>query len=159
MTLRDTVAAQRLYLRWQWRRPRALLWPLFLATAGGVFSASTPGLTPNQIAELVLVAPAIAVAYRIALYATLPFWRRNFLRQQPGLGHTWLVELDELGCRAASQHQDTHTAWSRYVAWAESRTVILVYRNDALFQFVPLRAVDAEFLAIFHGLVAKLPRR
>lgn len=37
--------------------------------------------------------------------------------------------------------------------------MLLVYRNDAMFQFMPARACDAAFTTTFRDLVASLPRR
>ena len=159
VTRRDLVAAQRLYLRWRWTRPRALASPALLAACGGVFAASTPGLDRLQIAGLVLTAPAVALVFRAAIYAMLPFTVGNFVRRQPSLGHVWRVAIDERGCRSLTQHQDLYTPWSRYVAWAQDGNVILLYRSDMLYQFVPLRAVDAHLLSTLHEVVAGLPRR
>ena len=159
VTLADVVAGQRLHLRWRWRQPRALVLPLALAACAGAVVAGTPGATQEQVGEAALAAALVNVALRALFYALMPVLKRNAIRDQPSLAHAWRVELDAQGVRALTAHQDLRTPWTGYVAWAEDARVVLVYRNNILFQFMPTRAIDPDFRATFRELAGNLPRR
>ena len=160
VTRADLVAAQRLHLHWLWRQPRAFVTPLLLAACAGLVVVITdPGATWGYIVKPMLGAVLLVAALRAVSYGLLPLGARNFRRLQPNLALPWRVELDAQGLRALTPQQDVRTAWGDYIAWAEDTRVVLVYRSDAVFQFLPMRALDAVFLGTFRGLVAALPQR
>lgn len=165
-TRADLVAAQRLFYRWHWRRPRTLVGPLLIVLVVGA-AAAAPGLDAPTIAGLplgfdakaALGAAAFIVGGRALVYAGMPFLMRDFRRRQPDLAYPWRVELDRIGVRAVMPHRDVRIAWSDYVAYAQDAQVLLVYQSDAMFQLVPTHAVDAAFLDAFRELRGNLPRR
>ena len=159
LAVADLVAAQRLHLRWRWQQPRALVLPLAVATCFGVLASTVTDAGIEQVAQAATVGAVFVVALRALTYALIPVLRRNAVRDQPNLGHPWRVELDAQGIRAMTPYQDLRTPWTAYVAWAEDNRVVLVYRNDVLFQFMPVRAVDDAFRATFRQLAGTLPRR
>ncbi|MGU3664926.1 YcxB family protein [Methylobacterium sp. A49B] len=160
VTRADLVAAQRLHLRWRWRQPRTLLQPLFLAACAGIVTVATEPTAALWQAALAMLGMLLFTAIlRVALYALLPLGIGDFRRRQPNLGLDWRVELDAVGLRALTAQQDVRTPWNEYIAWAEDARMLLVYRDDTMFQFMPARACDAAFTATFRDLVASLPRR
>lgn len=170
VTRADLVAAQRLHLRRLWRRPRAFVAPLVFALCVGVAAAAADPTAARgqvgwvqfdrmQVGRAMLYALLLVAGLRAVSYGLLPLGARNFRRLQPNLALPWRVELDARGLRAITPQQDVRTAWGDYVAWSEDARVVLVYRSDAVFQFLPVRALDAAFLTTFRDRVAGLPRR
>jgi len=147
----DYVAANRLHARliyFSWRGLRALVivWLLYTLVAvaiGGQWTLA--GILPI-LAGTAIGTPIIALAI-LGINALLLARRtRRLFDQQRSLHGKMMAKWNEAGLQLTSPNGSGIHEWSDFIKWAESKTILLFYQNDMLFNLVPQRALDAEQL-------------
>ncbi|MBR1216967.1 YcxB family protein [Bradyrhizobium sp. U87765 SZCCT0131] len=88
----------------------------------------------------------------------VPFRVRELLRDKRVLQQEWQVELSEAGLRAFTAGRDVHVPWSDYIDYWEDDRVILLYRQKAQYQVIPVAAANPDFLKVLHRKLAASPR-
>lgn len=154
-TVDDLVAA---YQRHHWalfrgRKTRVALAVSLsvVAIALGVLIEDDPVATAAiLLASLIggLLLPSTMIRWRVPVVA------RRIYAQQRGLHDEIHVAADAAGIAARSARMEGQTPWSHYLRWREDRRVILLYQSDALFQFVPKRALSEAQVATLRGFAA-----
>ena len=110
-TPEDLAACYRAQLRWRYRRPQILYWPLLAALAAGlVVLAGTDRVTAWTLLQpfcfmFVFFAVLLALPYGLA-----PWTARRNHRQQARFRQGWLVEFSRFGLRAVTNSQDNAIA-------------------------------------------------
>ena len=156
----DVTAAQRKHMRWLARRPRTWVYLVgFVLLCVASYAVTSPGWGPIPLAASAVGCLGFMVVWCLAVYAAMPLLGRRAMKTQPNLSHEWRVDLSEHGVRAVTPNQDSFVAWADYVAWGEDARVLLIYQSDRLFQFVPKRGLEPNFLEVVRRLAARLPKR
>lgn len=152
-TQNDYVAAPRLHYRKQvlarkfWGRLTLVTFGIAIASAlalsifGVEFLEVVPialfGATGGGIGLLIIV---------VGNYLLLPRRSRRLFRQQRSLHRETTFAWDAISGCWSSDNGNSRTKWSDYHAWAEGSATILLYLNDQLFQFLPLRVFAQDQL-------------
>lgn len=91
----------------------------------------------------------------------LPRRARRLFAQQRTLHHEHRTVFDASGFRQTSVRADIALPWGELLHWHLGREVLLLYGNDLLAYFLPVRAFAPGQLAQVQGLLkqAGLPRR
>ncbi len=156
----DLVACYRAQLRWRYRRPQIVYWPLLASlTAGLVVLAGGGPVTAWPLLEPFCFMFALFAVLLVLPYVLAPWTARRNYGKQPNLRQDWLVEFSRFGLRAVTDTQDNTVAWSDYVGWSRDDRIWLVWQSNQLVQFIPARALSPDAAAVFERLVAHLPRR
>ena len=87
----------------------------------------------------------------------VPFRVREVLRDEKIVRQEWLVELSDDALHASTAGRDVRVPWSDYVDCWEDDRVILLYRQKAQYQVIPVAAADAQFLKVLHKKLEALP--
>ena len=91
----------------------------------------------------------------------LPRRARRLFAQQKTLHHDHLGTFDSTGFRLTSVRCNVVVPWHEMLGWHLGRKVLLLYNNELLANFVPVRAFGAAELAQVEALLkqAGVPRR
>lgn len=91
----------------------------------------------------------------------LPRRSRRLFAQQRTLHHEHRTVLDATGFRQHSVRADIALPWGELLRWHVGRDVLLLYSNDMLAYFIPVRAFGIGQLAQVEAILtqAGLPRR
>lgn len=84
-----------------------------------------------------LIGPLVMIRWRVPVLA------RRIYAQQRDLHEALTVQADPEVLATQSEVGESRTPWSHYIRWVEDDEIILLYRSDALFQFIPKRVLDA----------------
>jgi lipopolysaccharide export LptBFGC system permease protein LptF len=156
----DVADTLRANLLWRLTRPRTLLALMFMAVSISALVAVT-GLTDGNwgiALPFVLLGLVMALSNGV-VYLMMPTTARRTWRQQKSLQAEYDVTMTNGGLRAQTDTSDVFTAWDNYVAWQETRRILMVFQSELLFQFAPKSAFTVEQLKIARSLMAALPRR
>lgn len=144
-TAEDTAAAYRrqyLALFWSWRSLVSILVSLILVAAfvSMMFPGDLFGLTLILSLALLggILVPVAMIRWRV------PAAARRIHAQQRDLQRVVTLTADAAGLHAETETGSSRTPWSDYLRWREDERVILLYRSDAIFQFIPTRVLNAE---------------
>lgn len=85
----------------------------------------------------------------------IPRIARRIYAQQQDLRSEIGVSVDAEALRARIATGDTRTPWSHFIRWREDAHVVLLYRSDLLFQFVPKRVLSEAQIEAMRLLAAK----
>lgn len=94
-------------------------------------------------------------------YLLLPRRARRLFAQQRTLHHEHRTAFDATGFRQRSVRADSALPWSELLGWHLGHEVLLLYSNDLLAYFLPVRAFAPGELARVEAILtdAGLPRR
>jgi len=167
-TPEDYVAVQRAMFVAQLRSRRFVRWAALLLgiTVVGIFLLMlTTGDRP-LVALLIAVGGAAGGAGGLAACLginrlLLPRRARRLFAQQKTLHHEHRTRFDANGFRQTSVRADIVLPWGELLHWHLGREVLLLYGNDLLAYFLPVRAFARAELAQVDAILtqAGLPRR
>ena len=141
----DTIRAYQLHYRDQlWRKASVISLAVLLVLETVVLAVALPGewlavaLIVTFSAVGGFVAPRLMIRYRI------PRAARKIHGQQKALQQPVEVEFAANGLRTTAPAGTSLTPWPHYRKMREDQHVMLFYQSDALFQFVPKRALPGS---------------
>ncbi|SDN86337.1 YcxB-like protein [Phyllobacterium sp. OV277] len=159
VTSADVTATYRSYVFWS--ATKLSTWFLIAAvialiTLGDIIWTGTYG-------HLTLV-PGAAIfvwvlIYYVGLYFAMPLLARRSIAKQKNLKQEWRVNITENGLRAVTQTQDLFVSWTDFVGWSQNSQTLIIYQNDRLMRYMPLRALTPEMLTIITSKLHSVPRR
>jgi YcxB-like protein len=92
----------------------------------------------------------------------IPIFARRIYRQQADLKLETRMEWDDQGFRATNSEGEGITRWAGFHRWKRGPNMLLLYRSDVLFNFVPLSGpgsqTDGDEIVSFLR-AAKVPER
>ncbi|WP_294320186.1 YcxB family protein [uncultured Sphingomonas sp.] len=131
----------------------------------GVGAMAIPFLVDGTASSALLPVPVAAMgALAIIIggnWLLLPRRARRLFMQQKTLHHEHRTMFDASGFRQASVRAEIALPWGELLGWHLGRDVLLLYSNDHLAYFIPVRAFGPEQLAQVEAVLmqANLPRR
>ncbi len=141
----DTIAAYRRHnLALFWSRRLLVALVVSLALVAGFVAVMLPGdlfgmgLILSVAALGGVLVPAAMIRWR------LPAAAKRIHAQQRDLQRAITLIADADGLRTETETGHSRTPWPDYLRWREDERVILLYRSDALFQFIPTRILDTR---------------
>lgn len=144
-TADDTAAAyRRQYLTMVWSRRTLVSILVSLALVGAFVTVMFPGDLFGLALILSLAAlggvlvPAVMIRWRV------PAAGRRIHAQQRDLQRAITITADAEGLRTETETGSSRTPWTDYLRRREDERVILLYRSDAIFHFIPTRILSAE---------------
>jgi YcxB-like protein len=149
-----TPTEKHLIAAYQRHWPTGLNWKLLLflallSLAMGFMLARPGPFRLQDIASISLggmVGGAVAAAIIQWLVAKIwiPHFARRVYRQQADLKRETRIEWSEAGFRAISNSGESTDPWSTFFQWKRSADMLLLYRSEALFNFIPLDLPGGE---------------
>ena len=149
ITADDYVAANRLhvhliYFSWRGLRALVILWLLYTLVVVALSGEWDLARILPLLGITTIGTPIIAACiFGINAFLLARRTRRLF-DQQRSLHGKMIAEWNEAGLQLASPNGSGIHEWSDFIKWAESKTMLLFYQNDMLFNLVPKRALTAE---------------
>jgi hypothetical protein len=159
----DSSAACRTNFLAAWRRPAALK---RFAIVIGVFAVL--GASFGWFNEQDMIA-ALIVAWGAALYAVvllllimgitfllLPRRTRKLFAQQRSIQRRFDYGWSDEGLEASSDLGSVRRGWREFHGWRRGPSAFLIYHNDQLFEFLPLRAMTGEEAEDLHATLTRV---
>lgn len=157
-TQADLKAAYALHIA----RPvtKALFWLVPIAVMLGLLVASTDReATGSDELIIIIVMLGWLVTVTLAIYFIvrflwLPRFSKRIYAQQMDLRGEVDIVWDESGFTATNASGHANLPWADFYRWKRSETMLLLYRSEAMFNFVPLH--DAAFVQAADEMVRHL---
>jgi hypothetical protein len=127
--------------------------------AGIVVAVITELEKPKDIMLMVggMLAWALAISlflYLFTRFLWLPRFVRRVYTQQKDLQRETDVIWDATGFTAENANGKAFLQWEHFHRWRRSKSMLLLYRSDALFNFLPLH--DPDFAQAADEMIAHL---
>ena len=168
-TAEDYVAGQRAMFAVQLRSRRFLGRMAGLLAFTIIASVAIPFVVDGQVTKAALAVmmpfPPVAAGLLASIigcnWLLVPRRAQRLFAQQKTLHHEQRALFDATGFRQTSVRAEVVLPWHELVGWHVGRRVLLLYGNDALAYFVPVRAFGPGQLAQVEAILteAGLPRR
>ncbi|HET7921552.1 MAG TPA: YcxB family protein [Gammaproteobacteria bacterium] len=100
--------------------------------------SSGPFLVPGVI--LMAWSVLLWVLIGIAKFVLIPVIARKRFKWQKRLQRPYNLSWNKDTFYMKGEHGESHTSWSDFSKWRESKHMILVYITDGLFRLIPKRA-------------------
>ena len=112
---------------------------------------------------VVLVIPvwlALMAIFTAMSWLGLPRVVRRIYGKQKTLHADCTVSWNEEAMGVVTPKATQHMLWTDFIRWSESKTSIILFQSDHLFNFIPKSALSAENLTDFRQklMVAKVPQ-
>ena len=103
---------------------------------------------------------ALLVALPLLTWIVLPQRVKRIYAQQKSLHLRYEVAWDLLAMDVTTAQGALHYPWADFMRWTESKTTILVYQSDMMFNFIPKSAFKNDDLDDFRSklIMAKVPK-
>ncbi|MBO9100852.1 MULTISPECIES: YcxB family protein [unclassified Rhizobium] len=151
----DVLAANR--LRMQTPRRRRIVWTV-LALMGVAETALGLVVTDVLLIGLGLFSCLAYPMWRLALhYWLLPRHSRRYYKQAAVLQEPITVAWSALGLATQSRMVTTSMPWSAYIGRLEDDAILLFLQTDALYQFIPKRALSPDQVQQLRAAAASVP--
>jgi hypothetical protein len=93
-----------------------------------------------MLAWTLVVLAALIVAVRLVW---LPRYAKRVFAQQRDLQSPVKIEWTDTHFIASAETGTTRMAWADFYRWRRNESILLLYRSEALFNFVPLDSAEA----------------
>lgn len=144
----DLCAAYALNMSRSWRKsltrliPLGLLFAAFLAIS--VFDKGPRHVTFVAGAMTIFISVTL-IFCTIVRFIWLPHFSKRIYTQQKDLHEATELSWDSVGFTATNSLGHATLPWADFYGWKHGKSMFLLYRSEALFNFFPL--ADPEFAA------------
>ena len=142
--LEDFKAAQRLHA-WGSRSGPWVTYLILGAFIVAGFGLLVAGLVPRYAetyGSLVFIAVVLIIFGFLGIFRNARQWPRQLERifdQQKDLHAPFEIELDEEGWHWRNEYGQTRIPWGDFVKWKQGEDILILYRSDVMFHFLPRR--------------------
>ena len=158
----DTTAACRTNLLAAWRRPAALKRFAIIIGVFAVLGALFGWFNERDMIAALIVAAGAALYAAVLLlmilgttFLLLPRRTRKLFAQQRSIQRQFDYGWSDEGLEASSDAGNTKRGWQEFHGWRRGPSAFLIYHNDQLFEFLPLRAMTGEEAEDLHATLTR----
>lgn len=139
----DYLIATKLHAKRGWLMTCLLYYfigALSIMTVGGVVAA-----IQGRMDWGLLLFPASFLAFLVAYqFIILPRQVARMFNQQKSLSAPFEMEMTDEGLLYRNEFGSGLTLWSHFIKWKENKEMLLLYRNDIMFNMLPRRLFHDE---------------